>query len=139
MVGVLSTLLSGAGYGLESGNMVDGAYVGRDGQFCMAIRVDAFQPLRLFRERADKVSREIQAGRRRAGVDRLYPPGLLEAEFQQRYALEGIPLNEETLSGIEQAAARLGAPSTSAEPSCRPASSFAASPSASRGSGRSRR
>ena len=108
MTGVLSTLLSGAGYGLESGNMVDGAYVGRDGQFCMAIRVDAFQPLPLFRERADKVSREIRAGRRRAGVDRLYPPGLLEAEFQQRYALEGIPLNEETLSGIEQAAARLG-------------------------------
>jgi LDH2 family malate/lactate/ureidoglycolate dehydrogenase len=31
--GILSTLLSGAGYGTESGNMVDGPIPGRDGQF----------------------------------------------------------------------------------------------------------
>ena len=31
MVGMLSTLLSGAGYGLESGNMADGAVPGQDG------------------------------------------------------------------------------------------------------------
>ena len=108
MTGILSTLLSGAGYGLESGNMVDGAFVGQDGQVCMAIRIDAFQPETAFRERADKVSREIQSSRRRAGVERLYPPGLLEAELERRYTAEGIPLNDETIAGIEQAAAGLG-------------------------------
>jgi LDH2 family malate/lactate/ureidoglycolate dehydrogenase len=108
MTGILSTLLSGAGYGLESGNMVDGAFVGRDGQLCMAIRIDAFQPEATFRERADRLSREIQTSRRRAGVERLYPPGLLEAELQRHYTSEGIPLNDETIAGIEQAAAGLG-------------------------------
>ena len=108
MVGILATLLSGAGYGLESGNMVDGAYVGKDGQFCIAIRVEAFQALAEFEARADKVSRAIQASRRRAGVSRLYSPGLLEAELERRYARDGIPLNDETIAGIEQAAADLG-------------------------------
>ena len=108
MVGMLSTLLSGAGYGLESGNMADGAFAGKDGQFCMALRVDAFRPLAEVRARADKVSREIRAGRRRPGVDRLHPPGFLEAGFERRYAGEGIPLNEETLAGIRQAAAEVG-------------------------------
>ena len=36
-MGVLSSLLSGAGYGTESGNMIDGARPGRDGQFYMAL------------------------------------------------------------------------------------------------------
>ncbi len=31
-MGVLASLLSGAGYGTESGNMVDGAIAGADGQ-----------------------------------------------------------------------------------------------------------
>ena len=108
MVGMLSTLLSGAGYGLESGNMVDGAYPGKDGQFCAALRVDAFRPLAEVRARADKISRGIRESRPRSGTERLYPPGFLEAEFERRYALEGIPLNEETLSGIRRAAAEVG-------------------------------
>jgi LDH2 family malate/lactate/ureidoglycolate dehydrogenase len=108
MVGMLSTLLSGAGYGLESGNMADGAFAGKDGQFCAALRVDAFRPLAEVRARADKVSRELRAGRRRPGVDRLHPPGFLEAGFERRYAGEGVPLNAETLAGIRQAAAEVG-------------------------------
>ena len=40
-MGILSSLLSGAGYGTESGNMVDGATPGADGQFYMAINVAA--------------------------------------------------------------------------------------------------
>jgi LDH2 family malate/lactate/ureidoglycolate dehydrogenase len=108
MVGMLSTFLSGAGYGLESGNMEEGAYPGRDGQFCAAIRVDAFRPLEEVRARADAVSRQIQAARRAEGVERLYPPGLLEAEFERRYAAEGIPLNAQTIAGIREAAEGLG-------------------------------
>ena len=45
MVGMLSTLLSGAGYGLESGNMVDGALAGKDGHSVLALDIAAFQPL----------------------------------------------------------------------------------------------
>jgi LDH2 family malate/lactate/ureidoglycolate dehydrogenase len=107
VMGMLATLLSGASYGTELGNMVDGARAGHDGHFFMAINVAGFQPVEAFKRRVDAVSRQIQNSRRKAGVERLYPPGLLEDEFQRRYAREGIPLNEETWSGIRSAAQRL--------------------------------
>src|SRR5690349_7257394 len=94
IMGMLATLLSGASYGTELGNMVDGARAGHDGHFFMAIDIAGFQPVETFKQRVDAVSRQIQASRRKAGIERLYPPGTLEAEFERRYA-KGIPLNEE--------------------------------------------
>ncbi|WP_162918739.1 Ldh family oxidoreductase [Taklimakanibacter deserti] len=108
VMGMLSTLLSGAAYGSELGNMIEGPKAGKDGHVFMAIDVAAFQPLDRVKERADGISRQIQSSRRRAGVERLYPPGLLEAEFERRYASEGIPLNAETIAGIRHAADRFG-------------------------------
>ena len=108
MVGLLSTVLADAGYGRESGNMKEGAFVGRDGQFCMAIRIDAFRPTAEVKARVDKVAREIRDSCRRPGVDSLYPPGALEAEIEAEHIRDGIPLNEETLSGMRRSAAALG-------------------------------
>ncbi len=50
-IGMLSSLLSGAAYGTASGNMVDGAKVGVDGQFFMAINIAAFTSTSEFAER----------------------------------------------------------------------------------------
>jgi LDH2 family malate/lactate/ureidoglycolate dehydrogenase len=108
VMGMLSTLLSGASYGTELGNMVDGPKAGQDGHLFMAIDIAAFQPADAFKRRVDAISRQIQDSRRRGGVDRLYPPGLLEAEFERSYATDGIPLNDETLAGIRDAGRRLG-------------------------------
>jgi LDH2 family malate/lactate/ureidoglycolate dehydrogenase len=108
VIGMLSSLLSGASYGTELGNMVNGPTAGQDGHMFLAIDVAAFQLAETFKHRVDAVSRQIQNSRRRPGVDRLYPPGLLEAEFERRYAVEGIPLNHETISGIQDSARRLG-------------------------------
>jgi LDH2 family malate/lactate/ureidoglycolate dehydrogenase len=108
VIGMLSTLLSGASYGTELGNMIEGPKPGKDGHIFVAIDIAAFQPLDTFEKRVDTISRQIQTSRRRAGVDRLYPPGLLEAAFEHRYAAEGIPLNDETIAGIREAARRVG-------------------------------
>ena len=108
VMGILSALLSGASYGTELGNMVDGPRAGHDGHLFGAIDIAAFQPVAAFKARVDDVSRQIRESSRRADVDRLYPPGLLEAEFEQRYAVEGIPLNDETIAGIQSAARRVG-------------------------------
>lgn len=108
VMGMLSSLLSGASYGTELGNMIDGPRAGHDGHLFIAIDIASFQPLEEFKSRVDTISREIQGSRRRAGNERLYPPGLLEFEFQRRYATEGIPLNEETLAGIREAGKFLG-------------------------------
>ena len=108
MTGMLSSLLSGAGYGLESGNMVDGAIAGVDGQFFMAIDVAAFEDVDRFKQRVDGVVREVHASRRAAGVERLYVPGEMEAEFERRYRDEGIPLNARCLADIAAAARARG-------------------------------
>ena len=108
VIGMLSTLLSGASYGTELGNMVDGPRPGHDGHLFIAINVAGFQPVDLFKQRVDAISRQIQESRRRDGVKQLYPPGMLEAEFCERYEAEGIPLNEETITGICAAGQKVG-------------------------------
>ena len=107
-MGMLSTLLSGASYGTELGNMEDGAKPGHDGQIFIAIEAAAFQPLDEMRRRVDAISRQIQTSRRGARVDRLYPPGLLEAEFERERSKTGIPLNDETIADIAKTAQKLG-------------------------------
>ncbi|MBI3697154.1 MAG: Ldh family oxidoreductase [Acidobacteria bacterium] len=108
IMGVLSSLLSGAGYGLESGNMADGATPGRDGHFFLALNIAAFEHPARFQQRVDGVIRQIENSRRAAGVEQLYAPGGLEAETEARYRREGIPLNDATLSALAHTAGRLG-------------------------------
>lgn len=112
MTGMLSTLLSGASYGTELGNMEDGAKPGCDGHIFIAIDAAAFQPLDALRRRVDAISRQIQDSRRASGADQLYPPGLLEAEFEQTRLASGIPLNNETLAQLAKSAESLGVKST---------------------------
>jgi LDH2 family malate/lactate/ureidoglycolate dehydrogenase len=100
VMGVLSSLLSGAAFGTELGNMVDGPIPGRDGHFLMALRVAAFCDPVQFKSRVDAVVRQIRESRPAPGFDRCYAPGELEHILEQRYRLEGIPLNAETLAGL---------------------------------------
>jgi LDH2 family malate/lactate/ureidoglycolate dehydrogenase len=106
--GILSTLLSGAGYGTESGNMVDGASPGRDGQFYLALNIAAFEDVATFKVRMDKIIREYRGTRLAAGVRRVFVPGEMEAELERRQRKEGVPLNEATLQGIRDVAGQLG-------------------------------
>jgi LDH2 family malate/lactate/ureidoglycolate dehydrogenase len=106
--GILSTLLSGAGYGSESGNMIDGPLPGRDGQFYLALNIAAFEDVPTFKARMDKIIREYRGTRLAPGFTRVYVPGEMEAELERRQRAEGIPLNEATVQGIRAAAAGLG-------------------------------
>jgi len=108
VTGILSSLLSGAGYGLETGNMVDGAIPGADGQFFLALRVAAFEDMATFKSRIDGIVRQIHESRRAPGVERLYVPGEMEVEFEAERRRDGIPLNDATLAGITTAAQRFG-------------------------------
>jgi LDH2 family malate/lactate/ureidoglycolate dehydrogenase len=108
VTGILSSLLSGAGYGLETGNMIDGAIPGADGQFFLALHVAAFEDVATFKSRIDRIVRQIHDSRRAPGVERLYVPGEMEAEFEAQRRHNGIPLNDVTLAGIATAARRFG-------------------------------
>jgi LDH2 family malate/lactate/ureidoglycolate dehydrogenase len=108
-MGMLSTLLSGAAYGTELGNMVDGPQAGRDGHFCMAINIAGFTPVAEFKNRVDKILSEMRTSARADGIERLYTPGEIEAELEAAYRRDGIPLNNETLKGIVDCAGELAA------------------------------
>ncbi len=110
VMGILSTLLSGAAFGPELGSVAEGAKPGHDGHFFLALRVDAFGPVDEFKLRADGVVQLIRESRKKPGVERIYPPGALEFETEERYLREGIPLNRETLSRMRESAKTVGAP-----------------------------
>lgn len=108
VMGLLSTLLSGASYGTELGNLVDGPKPGHDGHFFLALRVAAFIEPATFTARVDGVIHQIRNGRRAPGIERIYAPGELEAETAARYRQTGIPLNNATLADLAAVAGRLG-------------------------------
>ena len=108
VMGVLSTALSGASYGTDSGNMIDGAFAGRDGQFLLAMNVEAFTDVAEFRQRIDRVVRQIRESRLAPGCDQVYAPGELEASTERRYTKDGIPLNDETVAALVRCGDFLG-------------------------------
>jgi LDH2 family malate/lactate/ureidoglycolate dehydrogenase len=107
IMGILSSILSGASYGTELGNMKDGPEPGQDGHFVAAIRVEAFEEIDRFKARVDKAIRQIHQCRLAAGFDRIYAPG--EKEFLNRaaYRRDGIPLNTVTLTDLRNTAYKL--------------------------------
>lgn len=107
-VGILSTLLCDAGYGTESGNMVDGPATGRDGQFYLALNIAAFEDVGRFKERMDRIIREYRGTRLAEGVERVYVPGEIEDAIERRNRADGVPLNETTIQGLLDVAAELG-------------------------------
>jgi LDH2 family malate/lactate/ureidoglycolate dehydrogenase len=108
-MGMLASLLSGAAYGSELGNMVDGATAGCDGHLALAIDVAAFTEITQFKARVDEILHEMRNSERAPGVERLYTPGEIEAELETAYRRDGIPLNTATLRGILDSAQRLNA------------------------------
>jgi len=108
MVGLLASLLFGAAYGTELGNMVDGPTAGLDGQFFMAIDIAAFVEPATLQARVDRVAEQIHTSRRRTGFERLFVPGEIEADFEREYEREGILLAAETINGIADQAVAFG-------------------------------
>jgi LDH2 family malate/lactate/ureidoglycolate dehydrogenase len=106
-VGMLSSLLSGAAYGTDSGTMETGAVVGVDGHFFLAINIAFFEDVDRFKERVDTVVAQVHGSRRREGVDRLYVPGEIESELEDA-SRDGINLPGATLDDIVREAGRLG-------------------------------
>jgi LDH2 family malate/lactate/ureidoglycolate dehydrogenase len=107
-VGMLSTLLSGAAYGTGLGSMVDGPKAGADGHFFAAIDIAAFVDPTTFRAQVDAIAREVHGSSRAAGVERLYVPGEIEADFERDCSRSGILLAGGTIDDIATEAERLG-------------------------------
>jgi LDH2 family malate/lactate/ureidoglycolate dehydrogenase len=107
--GILSAVLSGASFGTELGNHTEGPHPGEDGHFFLALKIAAFEDVERFKQRVDKISRELHAGRKAPGVDRILLPGERAAESEERYRAQGIPLTASTMAGLVATAQRVGA------------------------------
>ena len=109
VMGILTAVLSGAAFGTELGSLKEGAKPGRDGHLFIAIRIGAFGDSETFKQRVDGIIQQFQSSRRAEGVKRIYVPGEIEAETEEMYRREGIPLSTATLDGLRTAAADVGA------------------------------
>ncbi|MAF11774.1 lactate dehydrogenase [Candidatus Poribacteria bacterium] len=110
VMGILSSMLSGASYGTELGDMEAGPRPGEDGHFVAAINVAAFEDPHVFAERMDRAVAELHACRVADGHERVCAPGELEALRREEYDADGIPLNGATLGELAAAARGLGVP-----------------------------
>lgn len=108
IMGILSSMLSGAAYGTELGNMEDGPIAGKDGHFLMVIRIAAFEDVASFKQRVDAAIQQVHESRRAPGVDRLFVAGEKEFENRRAYLREGIPLNNVTLVDLARTAESVG-------------------------------
>lgn len=108
VMGILSALLSGAAYGTELGNFVDGATPGADGQFVLVLNVAAFEDADRFKARVDGIIRQIHASRPAPGVNRVLLPGERAAETEERYRAEGVPITDATRTALAEIAVRIG-------------------------------
>ncbi|HEU5431551.1 MAG TPA: Ldh family oxidoreductase [Thermomicrobiales bacterium] len=108
IMGIMSSMLSGAAYGTELGDLKVGPEPGRDGHFLLAINIAAFTDAASFKRRVDAAIRQIHAGRKAPGVERLFAPGELEFANEVVNRREGILLNAATLADVRSSAERLG-------------------------------
>lgn len=106
--GILSSLLSGAAFGTELGNMLEGPQPGQDGQFALAIDIAAFEDVDRFTSRVDGIARQIRSSAPAPGFNRCYAPGELEHETEIASRANGIPIAAETLAGLDRCEAATG-------------------------------
>lgn len=100
MVGMLSTMLSDANYGTQSGNMNDGAIPGVDGQFFIVINIKELIDINIYVKKLKKLIIEFNNSET-VNNEKIYLPGQIENELTLQNKNLGIPLNEETIKNLE--------------------------------------
>ncbi len=107
IMGILSSMLSGASYGTELGSIEEGPIPGADGHFVAAIHIPSFENIPRFKSRVDAAIQQIHDCQLASGFDQVYAPGELEAIRRAEYSAQGIPLNRVTLADMRKTAERL--------------------------------
>jgi len=107
--GLLAGTLNGAAMGAETVDFnKDDTTVTNTGHAIMALSVEAFMPLDLFKQRVDVVARTLRASERLPDVDRIWLPGEQSHAKRIAYSRDGIPLAAATLNQLHILADRYG-------------------------------
>jgi LDH2 family malate/lactate/ureidoglycolate dehydrogenase len=89
---ILGSVLAGATFGSDMAPMSHDAAPQDVGHFFMALDINQFLPLEIFRERIGRLVKEHRGVPRRTGIERIYLPGEIEHELRARRLSDGIPL-----------------------------------------------
>jgi len=106
---ILGGVLTGASIGSEVTDL--GQDFDRDqnvGHFVGALSIEKFIPVPTFKERMDRLIKELKSSRRMKGVEKIYLPGEKEYETREQNLRDGIPISGGVLSELNAlGAARL--------------------------------
>jgi LDH2 family malate/lactate/ureidoglycolate dehydrogenase len=102
IVEIFSGLLTGLGFGVEP--------TGRhnDGCFIAVFNVSAFRDLPTFRKEVTEFAEYLQATSPAPGFDRVYYPGEVEWEREQKRRQDGIPIEDATWEVLRKLATEFG-------------------------------
>jgi len=104
-VDILCGVLSGAGY-----SSVLDPIRGDTGHFFMAVQIEAFRPLGLFRVMMDQMLRALKSAETALGGERVHIHGERELDAQRDRLANGIPLHPIVLDSLRRLAGDLGVP-----------------------------
>lgn len=93
MIGLLSTMLSGAAFGSEVTDMYEDMERAQNvGHLFGVLPIACFESIEIYKRRVDKAIREIRGVPRAPGVERIYLPGEREQILAEAQGRSGIPI-----------------------------------------------
>lgn len=109
IIDVLVGILTGADYGPYVGDLYKNLDRPQNvGQMMGAIDIGRFSDISEFKNRIDKVIREIKSLPKAKGVSEIFLPGEIEIRNQEQRGKDGIPLPETTVKDLQKLSAEYG-------------------------------
>ncbi len=102
--------LAGGGHSHEIVGLMDMSGPSRVTHFFAALRIDALIPLPAFRAAVNALAGLLRDSPKAAGTDRIWMPGEIEMEEEERRRAEGIPLSHERMSELADLSDRYDVP-----------------------------
>jgi LDH2 family malate/lactate/ureidoglycolate dehydrogenase len=107
MVDILTGVLSGGAMGHDIKKIYDES--GQDAShFVGTINIDAFIPYEQFQNRLEKYYEYIKSSPPGEGFEKVYLPGELEYDSEQKRLIEGIPIPHSVIDELKEIASELG-------------------------------
>lgn len=109
LIDIMTGVLAGGGFSTHIRTLYTQIQVpSQVAHTCAALRIDAFMPLTQFHQRMEQIIGLMHACPIAPGVERIFVPGEIEHETQQRRTSEGIPLNVALRDELKALGAELG-------------------------------
>ncbi len=108
MIEILCGILAGAGMSHEVGPFYSTwERKVNSGHLFIVIDITRHQPIKLYFERMNGLIAEIKSSPLQENIDEILLPGEIRNRFTESHLRNGIPLNEETITGLEALAQKL--------------------------------